>query len=246
MLPIATARGLICRTSLFRSALPMVAEIRCYRVFSSHRSKHESHDAFKNVFGLTFSVSPERALEKFEKWARSDQGLNSFLMRPESVRIAAAYCPVWSFDVNVRYVVKDPGTGRFRFDWKPSIFSVYGSQPVIHIPGLSSYAGYSYRRSLIDPLHNTSLIFLGDKLARFADWMLRDMKLQSTGDRLTIFPDPWNTTRGKAFALVKEALEKLPGDADGMRDVRVQTEITSSRRVYMPTFVIEYKVLGME
>lgn len=220
------------------------------RTFSSNRSSDSSHDAFKSSWGLPFSVSPERALEKFEKWARVDQGLNSFLMRPDSVRIAAAYCPVWCFDVNVRYIVKDPVTGRSRFHWKPDIFKVYGTQSVIHLPGLVAYAGYTYRRSLIDPLHNTSLIFLGDKLVRWSDWMLRDMRLQATGDRLTIFPDPWNTTRGRAFSLVKEALEALPEASDpkegGERDVRVQTEILRSRRVYMPTFVVEYKVLGME
>jgi len=219
------------------------------RSFSSRRSSDSSSDAFKSSWGLPFSVSPERALEKFEKWARNDQGLNSFLMRPDSVKIAAAYCPVWCFDVNIRYIVKDPATGRSRFDWKPDIFKVFGTQSVMHIPGLSSYAGYSYRRSLIDPLHNTSLIFLGDKLVHWSDWMLRDMKLQATGDRLTIFPDPWNATKGRAFSLVKEALETLPGASnaeDGERDVRVQTEITRSRRVYIPTFVIEYKVLGME
>jgi len=170
-------------------------------------------------------------------------------MRPNSVRIAAAYTPVWSFDINVRYILTDPVSGRKRFDWKPNIFSVYGTQSVIHIPGLSAYSGYSYRRSLIDPLHNTSLIFLGDQLVPFGAWMMRDMKLQSTGDRLTIFPDPWNATRGKAFSLIKESLESLPGASnveDGERDIRVQTEITRARRVYMPTFVIEYKVLGME
>jgi len=160
---------------------------------------------------------------------------------------------MWSFDLNVRYIVKDPQTGRKRFDWKPDIFSVYGTQSVLHISGLSAYAGYAYRRTLIDPLHNTSLIFLGDKLVPFANWMLRDMKL-STGDNLTVFPDPWNTTRGRAFAIVKDALETLPGttssagEEDGGKQdhIRVQTEITHSRRVYMPTFVIEYKVLGME
>lgn len=242
-----TSTSIATKALLSVDTLPSVVQTFWYRAFSSHRSRNDSsHDAFKNVYGLTFSVSPERALEKFNKWAVDDQGLNSFLMRPDSVRIAAAYCPVWSFDVNVRYIVKDPETGRSRFDWKPSIFSVYGSQSVIHIPGLSAYAGYSYRRSLIDPLHNTSLLFLGEKLVRFSDWMLRDMKLGDT--KLPIFPDPWNTTRGKAFALIKELLQTLPGagDFDGKQDVRVQTEITRSRRAYMPTFIIEYKVMGME
>lgn len=212
------------------------------RNFSSRKANSGS-DAFQNTFGLSFSISPDRALQKFEAWARTEQGLNSFLMKGKSVRITAAYCPVWSFDVNVRYIITDPATGRKRFDWKPDLFSVYGTQSVIHVPGLAAYAGHTYRRSLIDPLHNTALVFIGEKIVPFGAWMLRDMKL-STGERLQVYPDPWNTTRGRAFAIVKEALESLPG-ASGS-EIRVQTEVVSSRRVYMPTYAFNYKVLGME
>lgn len=229
-------RSTVSCSTTFRSA----AHHRCF-------SSKSSSGAFKGAYGLPFSVSPEAALVKFEKWARKDQGLNSFLMKWSNVRIAAAYCPVWSFDVNVRYVVKDPSTGKKRFDYKPDIFSVYGRQSVMNIPGLSAYSGYTYRRSLIDPLCNTTLVFLGDQVVPFGAWMLRSMKLLN-GESLEIFADPWNTTRGRAFAIVREGLENLPGysDNDEKLNVSVQTELLSSRRVYMPTYVIEYKVLGME
>jgi hypothetical protein len=212
-----------------------------YRSFSSRSSgKHP----FENTFGLSFSISPDVALEKFMQWADKEQGLNSFLMNPDSVQMVAAYCPVWSFDVNVRYLVTDNKTGRKRFNWKPDIFSVYGTQYVLHLPGLSAYAGYSYRRSLIDPLHNTALVFLGEHLVPFGSWMLRDMKMSRTGEVVPVVPDPWNATQGRALAIVKEGLESL-SNVEGSK-VRAQTEVLSSRRVYMPTYAIRYKVLGME
>jgi hypothetical protein len=212
-----------------------------HRSFSSRRS---SKNPFENTFGLSFSISPDVAWEKFMQWAEKEQGLNSFLMNPDSVQVVAAYCPVWSFDLNVRYVVTDNKTGRKRLNWKPEIFSVYGTQSVLHLPGLSAYAGYSYRRSLIDPLHNTALVFLGDHVVPFGAWMLRDMTMNRTGEAVPVVPDPWNATQGRALAIVKEGLESLSSLADST--IRVQTEVLSSRRVYMPTYAVRYKVLGME
>lgn len=204
-------------------------------------------NAFANTFGLKFSISPEKALQKFEYWARSEQGLNRFVLPRSSIRISAAYCPVWSFDINIRYIKTNKKTGKKRFDWKPDLFSIYGTQSVIHLAGLSAYAGYTYRRSLIDPLHNTSLIFLGDKTVPFGSWMLQDMKLE-TGESLSVSPDPWNATRGRAWDVVKEGLSSLPGVEDsGMESQpQVQTEIVSARRVYMPTYSVNYHILGME
>jgi hypothetical protein len=77
--------------------------------------------------------------------------------------------------------------------------------------------------------------------------MLRDMQL-SNGELLSIFPDPWNTTQGRAFTLIKEELQGIASSEIESDDVsvQVQTEILTSRRVYMPTYVIDYKVFGME
>jgi hypothetical protein len=212
------------------------------RLFST--SGKAGKNPFENTYGLTYSISPDVAMEKFTNWAHNEQGLNSILMNPKTVQITAAYCPVWSFDLNIRFILSDNKTGRKRLDWKPDIFSAYGTQSIVHLPGLSAYAGYSYRRSLIDPLHNTALVFLGEKVVPFGSWMLRDMKLAATDQVVPVIPDPWNAPKGRAIAVVKEGLESLSSVPD--TQLRVQMEVVTSRRVYMPTYAIKYMVLGME
>ena len=109
------------------------------RRFSSRR---KGRDGFE-LDALPFSISPEEALERFRTWSVDDQGLNS-LMSWNSIRIGAAYVPVWSFDMNIRFVVTD-SNGRKRYDWKPTVFqNSYGNQPVIFMSGLGSYAGTLY------------------------------------------------------------------------------------------------------
>ena len=201
---------------------------------------NRSGNSFK-LDALTFSVSPDEALAQFEKWAHTDQGLKYFLQW-SNVRIGASYVPVWSFDINVRYVLFEGATKRF--DWKPSIFSVYGDQSIIHVPGLSAYAGHEYRRSLINPVHNTTLVFMGDKTQPFGNWMLRDMEL-SNGEILQVLPDPWNTTKARAFHVIQEDLEVI-AKTEAPGEVQVQTEVLRGRRVYMPTYVIDYSILGMK
>jgi negative regulator of genetic competence, sporulation and motility len=210
------------------------------------RQDRSGHNNRFKLDALPFSVSPEEALERFRKWARTDQGL-TYLLNSNSIRIGAAYCPVWSFQVNIRFVLQDKENGRRRLDWKPDIFSVYGNQSVVHIPGLSAYAGYNYRRSLLNAVHNTSLVFLGDQTVPWdGSWMLRNMKL-ANGQALPINVDPWNATRGLAFSILKQELTDVAqAQASDLGTVQVQTEIVSSRRVYMPTYIIDYKVLGVE
>lgn len=191
---------------------------------------------------LPFSISPEHAIKEFERWAVDDQGLY-YLLRWDSVRIGASYVPVWSFDINIRFVTTTK-EGKKRYDWKPGIFAdAYGEQPVVYIPGLSTYAGHSYRRSLINPILNTTLVFMGDQTMPFEKYMLRDMKL-SNGARISIFPDPWNATRGRALEVIQEELAAIAKEAPD--DVNVQTEVLGARRVYMPIYVIDYKILGAE
>jgi hypothetical protein len=200
-------------------------------------------DGFK-LDALTFSIGPELALEKFRKWSIDEQGLK-YIMNYESVRIGAAYVPVWSFDVNIRYVLTDKA-GRKHYGWKPSLFSnIYGKQqPIIYLPGLGAYAGYSFRRSLVHPVVNTTLVFMGDKTIPFEKFMLRDMKL-ANGDKIEVFPDPWNATRGQAFASLVDDIERISDEAEE-GTIKVQTEIVNSRRVYLPIYLIDYTVLGME
>ena len=216
------------------------------RTFALSSTKNKKQP-FENTFGVTFTISPDQALEKFIKWAKIEQGLNTYIMNPAKIQVTAAYCPVWSFDLNLRFLVTNTTTKRKRLDWKPEIFrSVYGTQSIVHIPGLSAYAGYTYRRTLIDPLHNTTLVFMYDKVVPFGAWMLRDMKMSLTNETIPIVPDPWNAPPGRALGIVKEGLESL---TDGLAEdemVLVQAELVTSRRVYMPTYVIKYFILGME
>ncbi|GKY94623.1 hypothetical protein MPSEU_000427800 [Mayamaea pseudoterrestris] len=241
--------GSCCRALLFKRALLLkhasAIQFNCWelhqRRYQSSR-RREGDSSFK-ADGLPFTVSPEEATKKFYKWANDEQGLRWILNR-NSVQLSASYCPVWSFDMNVRYVVTD-SYGNRRFDWKPDIFqAAYGNQSVVYLPGLSSYAGYSYRRSLLNPLHNISLVFLGNQTIPFGQWMLRDMKMVND-QMLGIFLDPWNSPKSRALAVVKEELVALASESPYSK-TDVQTEVVASRRVLMPTFVFEYKVLGAE
>lgn len=212
------------------------------RNFSSRRKEEQSND-FK-LDALSFSVAPEQALQRFQTWAVDEQGLN-YLIQWSSIRIGAAYVPVWSFNINLRFVTEDPETKRKRYDLKPQIFSVYGAdQAVIHVPGLSAYAGYNFRRSLIHPIHSTTLVFMGGQTVPFGKWMLRDMKLEN-GQRLEVVPDPWNATRSRAWQVLRDELQGICS-ADLGENSKMQVEVLSARRVYMPTYVVEYKILGME
>lgn len=204
------------------------------RGFSSRRS---GGSKFK-LDALAFSISPEQALERFEKWALDDQGLR-YLLSWSSVRIAASYVPVWCFDVNLKFKVDGSST-----QWNPAMFDqAYPNQSTIYVSGLSAYSGHSYRRSLINPIHNTTLVFLGDQTQPFGSWMLRDMKL-SNGERLEVFPDPWNATKGRALDVLRQDLTSIAQAENDKAKVKMQ--VVSARRVYMPTYVVEYSILGIE
>jgi hypothetical protein len=197
---------------------------------------------------LAFSISPEEALETFRKWAEVDQGLK-YLINYNSIRIGAAYVPVWSFDVNVRFKGAQSSS-----KWKPPMFSVYdegprGKQDIIFVPNLAAYAGYSYRRSLINPVHSTTLVFMGQQTQPFGGWMLKDMKLRASGNPVSVVPDAWNSTQGRAFSVIKEELQAMADASWPHADApppRVQTQVVNARRVFMPTFVIDYQILGLE
>lgn len=189
---------------------------------------------------LRFSVSPEEALEKWRVWAEDDQSL-SYLLNYNSIRIGAAYCPVWSFDLNIN----------FPDESMPPLFkqAFFSSRDPIHMPGLSAYAGYSYRRSLVNPVHSTSLVFMGDQTEPFSGYMLRDLKLSSTGAPISVVPDAWNTTEGRALQLVRHEIQTLVNSSWRHTDKeapKVQLQMVRSRRVFMPTFIIDYEILGLE
>mmetsp|Transcript_13655 Transcript_13655/g.21105 ORF Transcript_13655/g.21105 Transcript_13655/m.21105 type:complete len:556 (-) Transcript_13655:31-1698(-) len=202
-----------------------------YRFFSSRRGSKFKLDA------LPFSVAPEQALAKFERWAAEQQGIR-YLLSWSSVRVAASYVPVWSFDVNLRFKVGSS------YQWKPSMFDeAYPNQSTIFISGLSAYSGHSYRRTLINPIHNTTLVFLGDQLQPFGNWMLRDMAL-SNGERREIFPDPWNATKAQAQEILRQDLSSIAKGEN--ENVEIKMQVVSAKRVYMPTYIVDYSIFGME
>ncbi len=250
---LTTATHVRTTTALIGNGVGRIHRVddnKSYRFLSLRRysNTRKTNKPF-NLRALPFSISPEEALESFRKWAEDDQGLR-YLMNYNSVRIGAAYVPVWSFDLNIRFKQQQK-SGKNLYSWKPPIFEGYGhNQDVIYLPGgLAAYAGYSYRRSLINPVHSTTLIFMGDQTEPFGAWMLKDMRLRDTGIPVHVVPDAWNSTQARAFAVVKEELQGIVDGDWNDSDIPppiVQTEVVSARRVFMPTYVIEYKILGLE
>mmetsp|Transcript_19192 Transcript_19192/g.22080 ORF Transcript_19192/g.22080 Transcript_19192/m.22080 type:complete len:422 (+) Transcript_19192:238-1503(+) len=99
---------------------------------------------------------------------------------------------------------------------------------------------------------------MGEQTQPFGGWMLHDMILQESGHPITVIPDAWNSPQGRSFAVVKDELQEIVDEAwitdtDNNNNVHVQpsppivqTQVVSARRVFMPTFVIEYTILGLE
>ena len=88
----------------------------------------------------------------------------------------------------------------------------------------------------------------------FAD---RPEPLKYDNKQLEIYPDPWNATRERAYSVVCDELNDMAnvqykkssqtdksqsGSSDG---VMVETERLAARRIYMPTYIVEYKILGI-
>lgn len=188
------------------------------RAFSSRKGGSNSRDGRSfQLDALPFSVSPDQAYQKFEQWAIKEQGLGPLLAVGTypigSASISAAYAPFWSFDLNIRFVTRN-SSGRSSYTWRPEPFqSAYKNAAApngaIHVPGLSAYAGFSYRRSLMDPVHNTTPVFKKDDIVPFGAWMLKPLKYHADGKTLEIFPDPWNATRERAFAVIHDELSSM-------------------------------------
>lgn len=208
---------------------------------------------------LPFTVSPDEAYKHFEDWATKKQGLGPLLSVGGSIgsaTLTAAYTPYWYFSLNVRFVSPIVSVGGGRYEWKPEPFrTAYTNAPngVVHIPGLASYAGFSYRRSLMDPVHNTTLVFKNESIVPFGSWMLEPLKYQSSTQQhppLEIFPDPWNATRERALSIIVDELSDMSNTQfqqqyNTTSEVQIEVERLSSRRIYMPTYVVDYTILGV-
>ena len=119
----------------------------------------------------------------------------------------------------------------------------------MHIPGLAAYAGFSYRRTLVDPVHNTTPVFFSSNIVPFGQWMLEP--LQYNNEQLEIYPDPWNATRERAYSVIYDELHDMANETYQSQSqsndtpIRVETERLSARRIYMPTYIVEYTILGI-
>ncbi len=216
-------------------------------------SDHKERKRFK-LDTLPFSVSPQDAMTKFDLWATTKQGLPYY-----KVSISAAFVPVWSFDLNVRFkTAMDSeraanGYNRHTYSWKPGVFdAAYPRQDIIHLPGLATYSGYTYRRSLVDPIHNKTLLFLGHTRIPFAPHMLDAMPFVNpeNGEResIQIFPDPWNATEATALKIVKDQLvfdmDDITRSSGESVETNIEVQVVASNRVYLPTYIFDYSVLG--
>ena len=220
---------------------------------SSQSQQSSSRRTTFQLDALTFSVSPIEAYTKFELWANNDQGLGSLLKLGGSTTISASYTPFWYFGINIRFI--PPALGKASHVVPEPFRSAYPNPPsgVIHLPGVASYAGFSYRRSLVDPVHNTAPVFLRHDIVPFRKTFL-DQPLVHNGQQLAIFPDPWNATRERAYSVIRDELHSMANEqyrnrtgstTDDAGEVRVEMERLSARRIYMPTYIVDYTVLGI-
>ena len=235
------------------------------RHFSSRKRNNNSFQ----LDAVPFRVSPQEAYTQFQHWADKEQGLGPFLNIGGpigSAAISAAYTPFWYFDLNIRFVPpSSSGSSRrdnrtnYGSNFIPEPFkSAYPNAPngIIHVPGLASYAGFSYHRSLIDPIHNTTPIFLQKDITPFGNWMLEPLKANTTitggKEMIDIFPDPWNATRERSLNVIYEELVEMVNEqysessnGYGSNKVQVEIERLRARRIYMPTYIVDYKILGI-
>eukprot|EP00814_Leptocylindrus_danicus_P001005 CAMPEP_0116009610 /NCGR_PEP_ID=MMETSP0321-20121206/3529_1 /TAXON_ID=163516 /ORGANISM="Leptocylindrus danicus var. danicus, Strain B650" /LENGTH=545 /DNA_ID=CAMNT_0003478593 /DNA_START=165 /DNA_END=1803 /DNA_ORIENTATION=+ len=198
---------------------------------------------------IPFTEEPQQALESFHEWCSS----HGILFRGDT-KIEAQYLPFWTFDINVRYTTLAANGYNTTTNVRPAPFdSAYKNKNnknnTIHLQGISAYAGYNYRRKLVNPVHSSTVLFLGnDKIQEFLGWMLDPLPYLHTGMEVNL--DTWNASKGRAFAVVVEDLRNLAMDdaqfLKKIKDFDVDVEVLNAQRVYMPTFVITYSIFGVE
>lgn len=234
LLRIPTKGGNECNPRRTRRDFDWILSAHSVRRLLSSSRRRGGYRKFQ-LDALPFSVTVDEALKRFDRWSR-DEGIVS-LLSLGSTKITPTYAPFYYFDLNVRFLDKRTNTLA-----TPEPFrSAYPQSPngVLHLPGVAAYAGFSFRRSLIDPIHNTTPLFLQGSIVPFGQWMLEP--IQHDGELLHVEVDPWNATKERAFNVVYEELQ----DLRVATEVTVETERLSSRRIYMPTYVIDYTLLGI-
>ena len=238
------------RRSVTASSSPSIQlftfQLQNQRHYFSSRSNNKRRSNSFQLDALPFRVAPHEAYIQFENWAINEQGLGPFLNLGSpfgSAKLSAAYTPFWYFDLNVRW-----RKGRSTIQPPEPFRTAYPNSPngVVHVPGLASYAGFTYRRSLIDPVHNTTPVFLKEEISPFGTWMLEPLKYNN--NNLDIFPDPWNATRERSLSIIYDELVEMGNEGidDGDNNtIRVEIERLGARRIYMPTYVVDYTILGV-
>jgi hypothetical protein len=104
------------------------------------------------------------------------------------------------------------------------------------------YAGYSYRRVLANDCHSSTLQSSFVSPSDFQTTWLNPLNYNDgRRESIEVFPDPWCTHRGTAFAVAreeyseqanKEVSEHGGGGGDVKKDYRFQ--LLDSERLYLP------------
>ncbi len=235
---------LLHRQFIFREG-GLINKLR-YFIFDKKKRSLNSHSVFRRhsssssfqLDALPFSVSPDVAFSSFERWLTEDQGVPQSLIT--EVKIEAAYVPVWSFDLYVRFDGNVP---------EPLASAFHPRTDVMYLPGLSGYAGYFYRPSLIQPVHSTSLLYLASSpnksenpILPFSSYMLRPMVRASTGQSIPVNADPWTASPKVCLSAIRDQLQQLVNDDANIDNSRPNLQVISMKRVYLPTFVFQYKL----
>ena len=229
---------LLHRQFIFREG-GLINKLRYFIFDKSHSvfRRHSSSSSFQ-LDALPFSVSPDVAFSSFERWLTEDQGVPQSLIT--EVKIEAAYVPVWSFDLYVRFDGNVP---------EPLASAFHPRTDVMYLPGLSGYAGYFYRPSLIQPVHSTSLLYLASSpnksenpILPFSSYMLRPMVRASTGQSIPVNADPWTASPKVCLSAIRDQLQQLVNDDANIDNSRPNLQVISMKRVYLPTFVFQYKL----
>ena len=79
----------------------------------------------------------------------------------------------------------------------------------------------------------------------FGQWMLEPLKFNN--EELEIYPDPWNATRERSYSVIYDELQTMANEQyqSTNTSIIVESERLSSRRIYLPTYIVEYKILGI-
>ena len=245
-------------------------KIRSFAVRANHnfvRSEHlfqeisnKDRDGGYLTYGIKaipFSIYTDKAIRKFHEW-RDDHDVTLFF-DDRSVSIEALMLPFWTFDLYLRF--------QDHSSLKPSVLQAYKilqeeTGSTIFLPGMSSYAGYLYKQdahNLLNVVHSSSLLFeksndlnndhivKADPVKNLLPWMLDDLPYRQ-GDGLPVYSDAWGSSLMDSLtSMLRNCLVPfLFRTHDETLSSSIDVMVKSATRLYLPTYVIKYKVLGTQ